>query len=63
MIRQKCISSFVERYFCLTTMMAVAAIILASCSVDTNGYYSRGGSGKTTCVKKSDLLTECSSQK
>ena len=63
MIRQKEISNFVERYFCLTTIMAVVAIILASCSVDTNGYYSKGSSGATKCVKKSEFFEECSSRK
>lgn len=54
---------FVEKYFCLTTIAAVIAIVLSSCSIDTNGYYSRGATEKVECVKKTDRLEECRSQK
>jgi hypothetical protein len=57
------IAAIVERYFCLTTTMAVITIILASCSIDTNGYYSKGSAGKTECVKKTEFLEECRSQR
>jgi hypothetical protein len=43
--------------------MAVITIILASCSIDTNGYSSRGSAGKTECVKKTAFLEECRSQR
>lgn len=54
---------FAEKYFCLTTIAAVIAIVLASCSVDTNGYYSKGIPGSVTCIKKTERIEECKSQK
>lgn len=57
------VRAFVERYFCLTTIAAVIAIVLSSCAIDTNGYYSKGSTGKVECVKKTDNLEECRSQK
>jgi hypothetical protein len=63
MRRSKKVREFVEKYFCLTTIAAVVAIVLSSCSIDTNGYYSKGSSGATKCVKKSEFFEECSSRK
>lgn len=52
-------------FFTVIILVTVLASILTGCSyrLDTNGYYSKGGSQKTTkCIEVSSTYTKCSSK-